>query len=589
MEKRWQFAWVLPGILGLGLGLRLWQLGLKPIWLDEVITALFGLGRSYLDVPLAQVLPVNAVEQVFRWRPETTCSQIVETVTVQSVHPPLFFCWLHHWLGWLEPLNRPWLWKIRAFAVVFGVVAIAALYQLNRVLFSRRAGWLGAAFMAVSPFAVYLSQEARHYTLPMVLITLALLGTYQVYWDLHEGRKRPWLWLGWVTVNALGFYVHYFFVLSFMAQVMTLGLCLWLDAHVEKKLPAKSATNATNPRFPAIPSFAVKQYFPQQWRHLTLLTLAVCLTYLPWVPIFYGHITRSETDWMQPTGPRWSHGIAPLYQLPGGWVTMLITLPVERQPLWLKLFCGAVMLIFCGWVLGHLVRRLRRLWQSPQARPGLRLLLLYLLVVLIEFFGIIYLLNKDLTLVPRYNFIYFPAVVALVGAGLAVSSEVTQPLAQRYRLAAIVLTVATLSSGLTVNNWAFQKPYYPDEIARHIQSTPTTPSLVGILTRDWQDVALGLSVALAMEPVVPQKPDFNSHVFLLPRSPEIGQAWSAIAQLPAPFVPPFHFWVVAPRLPREQFPAELSLEGDRQQILICQIDSSQHYRREIAHQLYRCQ
>ena len=87
--------------------------------------------------------------------------------------------------------------------------------------------------MAVSPFAVYLSQEARHYTLPMLLVILALLGLYQVQTDLYQRQFRPGIWLGWVVVNSLGFYVHYFFLLAFVAQVAT----LYINILTFKSLP----------------------------------------------------------------------------------------------------------------------------------------------------------------------------------------------------------------------------------------------------------------------------------------------------------------------------------------------------------------
>ena len=39
----------LAAIVLLGALLRFWHLDLKPLWLDEVITALFSLGRNYYE------------------------------------------------------------------------------------------------------------------------------------------------------------------------------------------------------------------------------------------------------------------------------------------------------------------------------------------------------------------------------------------------------------------------------------------------------------------------------------------------------------------------------------------------------------
>jgi uncharacterized membrane protein len=50
---------VLVGAIALGTILRFWHLDLKPLWLDEVITALFSLGRNYNDVPLEAVFSLS--------------------------------------------------------------------------------------------------------------------------------------------------------------------------------------------------------------------------------------------------------------------------------------------------------------------------------------------------------------------------------------------------------------------------------------------------------------------------------------------------------------------------------------------------
>jgi uncharacterized membrane protein len=188
-------------MLLLGLGLRFWNLDSKSLWLDEVLTALFTMGRTAQDVPLNRFFPLPALDTLFTYQPGLSCAEITRRVTTESVHPPVFFCLLYSWigglnrLGWLRPDN--WLWAMRALPALFGVAAIAAVYGLNRVAYSPRAGLLAAALMAVSPFAVYLSQEARHYTLPMLLITLALSALVQMQQDiLRQKRLRLPIWLG---------------------------------------------------------------------------------------------------------------------------------------------------------------------------------------------------------------------------------------------------------------------------------------------------------------------------------------------------------------------------------------------------------
>ncbi len=81
----------LAAIVLLGALLRFWHLDLKPMWLDEVITALFSLGRNYYEVPLNEAFSLSALERIFILKAETSCAQIAQTIASQSVHPPLFF------------------------------------------------------------------------------------------------------------------------------------------------------------------------------------------------------------------------------------------------------------------------------------------------------------------------------------------------------------------------------------------------------------------------------------------------------------------------------------------------------------------
>lgn len=595
----------LVGLLLLGGILRFWHLDLKPIWLDEVITALFSLGRTYYDVPLHEVFPLTALDQVFTLKPETSCAQIAQTIATQSVHPPLFFCWMHDWLRWVQALPLSWVWKLRALPAMVGVVAIAALYQLNRIAFFPGAGLMGAMIMAVSPFAVYLSQEARHYTLPMLLVTLALLGLYQVQTDLYQRRIRPGVWFGWVIVNSLGFYVHYFFLLAFAAQVATLLINILT--------------------FKALPTLHPSPYTLHPRRALIAVTLAataVCLTYLPWLPTFLSHINRPETDWMKPFEPDWMDTIAPLYQLPMGWILMVIALPVENQPLWIAIVMVLLMVLFTGWLLWQLSRRFGWLWSAPETHLATRMLVVFVLCVLLEFLAIVYGLGKDITSVPRYNFLYFPAICALVGACLAQPERVIKRWDEAERPPAaivtpsrfqpfliwIVLMVGVLSSTLVVANQVFLKPYQPDQVARTVQLDGEPARLMSMTYGDLQDVALGLSFALALQSnvgAVDPQPYFafipRVHLAKAPsakpstgavdrasQTPTYAQAWQNLAALKLPLHPPLGLWMVAPGLKQTDYPPRLSLLQTSGTLIACQVDRDRFYRRGIPYQLYRC-
>lgn len=574
----------IPGlvlILLVGVLIRFWHLELKPLWMDEVITALFSFGRTYYDVPLEQVLPVSNFEQVFRLNPTATCAQITQTVAIQSVHPPLFFCWMHQWLSGLNGLPLSWVWKLRAFPALIGVVAIAALYHLNALAFSRQAAFIGAAIMAMSPFAVYLSQEARHYTLPMLFVILALSGLYQILCDLRDRQFRPLVWFGWVAINSLGFYIHYFFLLAFVAQVIVLMV-------EGRRQTADSRFFLTQPTHPSPLPLSLTRLLP-------LLAIAlVCLTYLPWLPTLLSHMNRPEIDWVKVNAPGLLAAIAPLLQIVSGWILAVIALPLENQSVGVAIVNGGLMALFSLWLAWRVGCGLLRLWQTMEARLGIRLLAVFCLAVMAQFLAIAYLLGKDFTQVPRYNFIYFPALCALIGAGLSQPLSSTKPVMRwglngwgrdRYAVP-LVLLIATVSSILVVSNQVFQKPYQPEQVAGVMLQEPSSSLLVTTAYQDFQDIALGLSFALQLEREWPPRPT-EPHFAFIAQKDGYGRVWQQLAQIPQPLPPPLNLWVIAPGLKRIGYPPQLSL-NQMNRSPVCTIDPSQHYRIGIPYQLYRC-
>jgi uncharacterized membrane protein len=544
----------LVGTIALGTILRFWHLDLKPLWLDEVITALFSLGQSYNDVPLEVVFSLDRLEQIFTFKPAATCPQIAHTLATQSTHPPLFFCLMHRWVGipLVGVLGHGLAWTVRSLPALFGVSAIAAVYLLNARAFSPAAGLWGAAVMAVSPYAIYLSQEARHYTLPLLLITLAMLGLIQIQQDLFQRQQlRPSVWFAWAFVNSIGLYVHYFFILAFIAQLGTLlGLMYWRGAGI---LPANLIRNSTISALLAV--------------------IGVVASFIPWLPVMLGHFNRSETSWLpQP------HNIAPLYQTLASWILMVIALPVENQPLWIAVPSGLLMVLFGTWVGWYVLGGLKQLWHSPPTQLATLTLLSFTLLVLLQFFAIVYLLEKDITIVPRYNFIYYPSICALVGASLVKAKRQKAPRRNFYFL---LFTVSCLSGVLVVSNLVFQKPFEPQQVAQNMNQEPKVPLMVIVGYKDYQDVALGLSFALALEK---GRSESTSEFAFFKRSPGYESVWQKLSHLPPPVASKLNLWIVAPELKRRDYPHQLPLSSQTN----CTLDPTQHYRIGVPYQLYRC-
>lgn len=545
----------LAGVIVIGTILRFWHLGLKPLWMDEIITAIFSLGKNYNDLPLDVVFPLERVQEIFTFQPGVSCSQIAENVTTQSTHPPLFFCSMYSWLGWMTPLGSEWVEKLRSLPALFGVGAIAAIYAVNRIAFSKTSAIMAAAIMAVSPFAVYLSQEARHYTMPMLLITLALLGLVQIQRDMFErARIRFWVWLLWAIINSIGLYVHYFFALAFIAEIATLTVLMyWGKAKIINK--------------------------HQVWLALIFSTSGIVISFIPWLLMILSHVQRSETSWL----PSPTH-IAPLYQTLISWVLMVIALPVENQPLPITVIYGFLMVIFAIWVGRQVFKGLKLLWLQSTTHLATFTLLSFTIFVLLQFLIIVYFLGKDITIVPRYNFVYYPSFCALIAASFGIKNNRNSVF--------IFLLVGLISCVFVVSNLVFQKPFQPEQVAQNMNLEPSVPIMLVVGYSNYQDVALGLSFATALEQLRSQTStdtkvlnsyiDSDSFAFLQ-KSPDLSAVWKNLSQLPIPATSKLNLWVVGPGIRKRDYPQRLELSGQT-----CIIDPAQHYRIGVPYQLYRC-
>ena len=138
----------LPAAIGaLALLLRLYGLGDKPFWLDEVAS----LRRATGSIPA------------------------LVADSLHNNHYPSYFLLL-----WLVAKIGTSQWLLRLPSALFGALAAALTCAIGRRAADARAGAVAGLLMAFSPFEVQFGQEARSYTLVACLILTALLGLVQL-------------------------------------------------------------------------------------------------------------------------------------------------------------------------------------------------------------------------------------------------------------------------------------------------------------------------------------------------------------------------------------------------------------------------
>lgn len=470
--------------IGVGAGLRLLNLAGKSPWTDEFSTLVFSLGNSFRGVPLDQAIALDTLLQPLQPNPAAGINDVIHNLVTESNHPPLYFVLTHLWLKLFPPDGGlVSLWGARSLAALLGAASIPAMYAFGWFAFrSRLVGHLAAAMMAVSPYGIFLAQEARHYTLAILWVIASLTCLVVAARHLQRQASMPiWLVLLWVSINTLGISSHYFFVLTLGAEALALIVLLWQQRRTQN-----------NFKFPT-----VKSLIP-----LLAVAAGTLAGGLVWVPVFLQNSYGGKlTEWIQGdrVGFAW---LSPIFQAIAAWITMIALLPVESPDLVVVILSGTVMIVFFLWALPILYRGLK--FQRQEAGLTTQLFEGFVWSAIALFFVFTYFLGIDLTRGARYNFVYFPAVIVILGASLAfcwnaaraeettLNNSVpagTNPgskakiqdaklfLKTSGKKAVALILLMGFLSGLTVaSNLGYQKYYRPDLLVSPILYPPDDSS-----------------------------------------------------------------------------------------------------------------
>lgn len=193
-------------VVSFGSLLRLTNLNQKPYWLDETYTLLRA--SSYTAQAATAALfdgHVLSVADVLRYQQPSAHDQgalgtITGLATEEPQLPPLYFLLTRVWAQHFG--TAPF--AVRSLPAMASLFTFPVIYWLSLELFaSPLAGWLAMALVAVSPINLRYADEARPYSLWLLLMVLACAAILRA---IRQPTKRNWgLYAG---VIALGFYCH---------------------------------------------------------------------------------------------------------------------------------------------------------------------------------------------------------------------------------------------------------------------------------------------------------------------------------------------------------------------------------------------
>lgn len=179
----------------IGTVLRLYRLGDESLWVDEVYT-------------------VVAVS----WR---TWRQLLIDHSFVDPHPPFYYAIMKDWIiilggfGSSEAVAGTSEVAIRFPSVLFGIITIPLLYRFASQLFDRWTAGLVSIFFAIAPFQIWYAQDARMYTL-FVLLTIASFYLLVRLVNEHTSSRI----FSYVVITTLLGYTHLYALFVILSQVL---------------------------------------------------------------------------------------------------------------------------------------------------------------------------------------------------------------------------------------------------------------------------------------------------------------------------------------------------------------------------------
>lgn len=236
-------------ILFLALFLRLWDLNVRDLWYDEAFTGV-------------------AVKENF--------SSMLKII-INDIHPPLYYITLKIFASFFNYS----VYGLRLFSVLFGVLAVFAVFLFTRKLFNQKVALFAAFITAINPFAIQYSQESRMYSM---LSFLLLMAAYFFISALKTKSQKDYIW--WGVFVGLACLTHYMgIIFSSLFYVAYVSWNILKEEEVNKKI--------------SFASFG-KNFLPSREALIGLLTAG--LIFSVWLKRFYYHIIDlgDNLRWVKP-------------------------------------------------------------------------------------------------------------------------------------------------------------------------------------------------------------------------------------------------------------------------------------------------
>lgn len=156
-----------------------------------------------------------ADERITLERATSSLPALIQGTATDDVHPPLYYLTLHGWFR-LFPNS---LVSARIMSILFYGLACAAVSLWAVRLFDDRTAFITTIIYSTSALALWSAQNARGYSMLMLVCVLSSWAYFAIFF---QNNKSRWLRVAFISIQAVGFFVHFWFGFLVAAQGLTL-------------------------------------------------------------------------------------------------------------------------------------------------------------------------------------------------------------------------------------------------------------------------------------------------------------------------------------------------------------------------------
>lgn len=166
-------------ILMIGIFLRVYDLNTESLWLDE------GFSITYAKLNLYKIF------------------------FLRENNPPLYFIILHLWINLFGDSE----FSVRFLSVLFGSSSIFMMYKVSKQIFDKDVGIFSSLLLCLSVFHIHYSQEARTYSLTVLL---TLLSMY--FFTKYLKKRSNTILFAYILSSTFLIYSHIYGIFIIISQ-----------------------------------------------------------------------------------------------------------------------------------------------------------------------------------------------------------------------------------------------------------------------------------------------------------------------------------------------------------------------------------